>query len=361
MKLLFVIDSLGIGGKERRCLQLIKGLGSLAEFNIHVVIFEDIIEYPEFFNLEITLHKLNRKHRKDFKVFTRLLRILVETKPDIVLSWSLMSSFWLNFIRMFVKFNYLSAYVANTNRPKFFSIGNIARLMSFTTSSYIIGNSNVGLEAYRIPKDKSILIYNGFDFNRLHNLRAKEIIKSDMGIETRFIITMVARVTLAKDYQTFVDAAKLVLKERQDVTFLAVGDGPMISYYKSQLSIEDSQFIKFIGCKQNVEEIILMSDICVLCSESEGISNFILESMALAKPVIATNTGGTPEIVNDLETGFLVEHKNVDQLKTRIIELLSNTNVRERLGNNASEIVRKDFSLQKMSEKYFELFIQFKH
>ena len=356
MNLLFVIDMLGVGGKERRCLQLIKGLNDLGVKNVHLVLFDNVIGYNEVYDLDVEIHILRRKSKKDISVFFKLINLIRNIGPNIVLSWSLMSSFWLNLIRLFYQFNYLSAYVANCNKPQPFSIGNVARLMSFAASKYIIGNSDTGLRTYCVPKSKAVLIYNGFDFRRIDDLADSEKVRLLLGIKTPYVVTMVGRLTDAKDYQTYLESAKLLLGERRDFTFLAVGDGPLMGSYVKQLSKQEAEYIKFIGYRSNIEEIIQASDICVLCSPSEGISNFIVESMALGKPVIATNTGGTPEIVIDNVTGYLIEHKKVYLLKEKVAFLIDNEGVRLDFGRNGKSLVYSKFSLEKTTKQYYDLF-----
>lgn len=356
MNLIFVIEQFGVGGKERRCLQLIKGLNDLGVKNIHLVLIDDIIGYREVYDLDVKIHVVGRKSKKDLSVFFRLFKIVKEIKPDIVLSWSLMSSLWLNFIHLFLRFNYLCAYVASTLPPSKYSIKNIIKLISFNRAKYIIGNSKLGLEVFEVPNSKSYLIYNGFDFRRIENLSPIYIVKNSLDVKTRYLITMVARVSEGKDYKTYIEGARLVIEERDDVTFLAVGDGPLLDYFRKQLSETEKKYIRFIGQMSNIEDIINASDICVLCSDSEGVSNFILESMALGKPVIATNTGGTPEIVINGESGYLIQQKDKIDLKNKIISLLANNLMREKLGANGKQIALSKFSLNEMCKDYYALF-----
>lgn len=356
MTLIFVIDILGVGGKERRCLELIKGLNDLGVKNIHLVLFDNVIGYQGVYDLDVKIHILGRKSKKDIGILFKLVNLIKSIKPDIVLSWSLMSSFWLNLIHLFNRFNYLSAYVANCNKPKLISLGNVSRLMSFFSSKYIIGNSEIGLRTYKVPRKKSVLIYNGFDFRRLDYLIDIEHLKLSLDIKTRYVVTMVGRMTDAKDFQTFLDSARFILHERSDTTFLAVGDGPLLGTYVSQISDLEKTYIKFVGYKSNVEEIIQASDICVLCSPSEGVSNFIVESMALGKPIVASNTGGTPEVIISGVNGYLVQHKQPVELKTKILNLLNDENLRYSLGSEGKKHVNSKFSLEIMCNRYYELF-----
>lgn len=356
MTLTFIIDIFGVGGKERRCLQLIKGLNKSGLNDIHLIVIDNYIGYNEIYDLNVKLHIVGRKYNLDPTVPFKIYKILRQIKPDIVLSWSLMSSFWLNIIHVFYKFNYICAYVADTITHSFFSLGNVSRFMSIKHANYIIGNSQIGLDTYKIPAEKAILIYNGYDFSRNNNLSEVHLVRQSLLIHSKYLVCMVGTVAPAKDYGTFIEVARLIRKERFDISFLAVGDGPQLEFFRNSLSVQEAEFIKFIGYRKNVEEIIHASDICVLCSPSEGVSNFILEAMALGKPVIATNTGGTPEIVQDGVSGFLVQHKNVSEISNRITYLLNDEVFRLQFGENAREVVKTNFSIERMTEQFYNLF-----
>ena len=119
---------------------------------------------------------------------------------------------------------------------------------------------------------------------------------------------MVATFSGLKDYKTYYKAADIVLRKRNDVTFLAIG-----SYTDSLASqkLVCSQFrdhFRLLGKKSGIESIINTIDICVLATFTEGISNSIMEYMALGKPVIASAGGGTNEILEDKKTGFLLSN-----------------------------------------------------
>jgi glycosyltransferase involved in cell wall biosynthesis len=111
-----------------------------------------------------------------------------------------------------------------------------------------------------------------------------------------------------------------------------------------------------LGFRADVEQILYISDLSVLCTNpqkhKEGVSNAILESMAIGVPVISTNDGGTPEIVKDNYNGFLIEAYNHEQLSQRIIQITEDINLRQRLSNGAIEIVQEKFALPFMVDQY---------
>jgi glycosyltransferase involved in cell wall biosynthesis len=165
---------------------------------------------------------------------------------------------------------------------------------------------------------------------------------------------MAARVSTAKDFDTFLLCADILTKERTDVTFLVVGDGPLLNQYKTLYN--HNQGIMFLGMIRNIEDVIFITDISVLCSPSEGISNFILESMAMGKPVIATSTGGTPELISNNITGYLINQKDVFALKDKILILLNHQEIKNSFGSNAQKIASNRFNVDIMTDKFIQIF-----
>jgi glycosyltransferase involved in cell wall biosynthesis len=141
---------------------------------------------------------------------------------------------------------------------------------------------------------------------------------------------------------------------RKEVVFVAVGDGESLEASKKLAG--DVGAIRFLGQQNNVEEIIATFDIGVLSTFTEGISNSVLEYMALRKPVVATDGGGTREVVVDGETGFLVPQEDPDALAAKIEYLLDNPDCARRMGEAGGVKIRHDFSITRMIEKTINLY-----
>jgi glycosyltransferase involved in cell wall biosynthesis len=146
------------------------------------------------------------------------------------------------------------------------------------------------------------------------------------------------------------------LKNRRDVTFLCVGDGDD-SAMRALVPTELSKNILFLGRQNKVESIMNICDIGVLATDvkyhAEGISNALMEFMALSKPVMATNYGGSVELVIDGETGYLINAYDHQQLAARIGELLSNDSKRVALGAASKARVETEFSIDKMIASFY--------
>jgi len=353
MKILFFINGIYLGGKERRLVQLMKELKLKNEFQFELVVMNSEINYPEIFDLNIPIHYLIRKTKNDISVFWRFFRIAKIFNPDIIHCWDTMTATYSIPSCLFLNANMINGMVVDSPiKKKVFNKKLFRAKLLFPFSDLIIGNSYAGLKAYRSPLRKSLVIYNGYNFNRNKNLKAVTEIREEFDISTKYAIGMIASFSEFKDYKTYYQAAEMVLEKRNDVTFLAIGNKTDSTESKKLINPKNLKFFRLLGKKSNIESIINALDICVLATFTEGISNSILEYMALSKPVIATFGGGTNEIVEENETGFLVKVSDAVIFADKIEQLLNDSDLRKRMGENGQEKVRNIFSIQQMIDKY---------
>lgn len=345
MRILFFIETLRSGGRERRAVELMKALGD-SGFEIELVLTEDEIHYKEIHKKVIKIHVIERRLiKKDPSVFHRFFKIANAFAPHVIHTWGTMTTLYALPSSKILKVPLINSEISNT-KPMFLKG---FRKITFKYSDLITSNTAEGLKAYKAPSSKSAVIYNGFNFNRIKDLQPETETRKKFGITTKYVVAMVGTFYPQKDYGTFINAANKILKVRDDVTFLCIGSGDS-GESKAQSLFENR--ILFLGKQENVESIMSICDIGVLTSNSnlhgEGISNVLLEFCALGKPVIGTNFGGTPELITDNVNGFLVAPFDVEQLVLKITDLLDNEQRKQSMGKNALTIVREKFSIDKM-------------
>lgn len=222
---------------------------------------------------------------------------------------------------------------------------------------YAIRNEVIQKE--KLSDDKVEVIYNGLDFSRYLEPSDGNHIRSELGIEKNVpIVGMIADINFEiKGHQFFIEASKRVLKEVPNVEFLLVGDGSLRQRFENlaeELGIR--QKIHFLGKRGDIPVILSSLNVSVLCSTSEGFSNVILESMAAGKPVVATNVGGSPEMVIDGITGYLVLPSNSDALAEAIITLIQNPNKAMTMGVEGKKLVQEKFTVEAMVKSYERLY-----
>lgn len=357
MKILFFIDSLGAGGKERRLAELMKGLNDKPEIEFEVVLMDKEIHYQEVLQLKTQIHYLVRKTKKDLSVFLKFYKICKSYQPDIVHCWDGMTAIFAVPVCKLLHIKLVNGMVVGSPDKRTFFYKEYRRgRLTFPFSDIIIGNSMAGLTAYRASEKKSICIHNGFNFDRLRQLKSAAELKDELEIQAGYLIGMVASFSEYKDYKTFFEAAQMLLEKRKDVTFIVIGTNTESDESKKMIQYQNRSYFKLLGKRTDVESLINLLDICVLSTFTEGISNSILEYMALGKPVIATDGGGTKEIVLDGATGFLVKPADPKELSDKMNMLLYDHSLRLKMGNAGKERIRNHFSIDSMISGYISVY-----
>lgn len=357
MRILFFIDSFPAGGKERRLVELMKGLRAQSGYEFELAIMTHDVHYKEVFELCNKVHFVVRKTKKDFSVFGQFHRLCKDFRPDIVHCWDSMTAVYLVPLTFLHRFKLVNGMIADTPAITGFRNKNWLRgKLTFPFSHAIVGNSMAGLKAYGAPSRKSHCIYNGFSFSRTEQLQEPDTVRRQLNINTNLVIGMVASFSRFKDYPVYYKAALALLEERKDITFLAVGDHTDSDASKNLVPLENQGNFRFLGRRPDAEALISCMDICVLATFTEGISNSVMEYMAMNKPVVATDGGGTKEIVEEGRTGYLVKAGDAAELASKIRLLLDDPVKRKEMGAAGRQRVKDHFLLTTMVEKYDVLY-----
>lgn len=185
-------------------------------------------------------------------------------------------------------------------------------------------------------------------------------IRSRYGIPARKrIVGIVANFSPVKDYPLFVDIAGELLKQRDDVHFLAVGSGNEVKQVCRLVKKAgwENKFTR-VATLSEIADIYSIIDATVLCSKAEGFPNAVIEAMAARKPVVAANVGGVPEIITDGETGRLINERKPRDFADAIGALLDDEREARRLAANAQTYVREHLSTERMADAYRKLYAE---
>lgn len=214
-----------------------------------------------------------------------------------------------------------------------------------------------------VSDEKIFTVYNGLDLERLTPKAdgEREGVAASFNLpheETRRFVTIVANLRHdVKDHPTFLRAARRVRAAVPDAAFVIAGEGELTQPVRSlaaQLEIEHDVF--FTGRCRDVAALLSVSEVCVLSSRAEGFSNAILEYMAAARPVVATDVGGAREAIVEGETGFLVAAGDDEALAERIITLLREPERARRMGQSGRLRVEQKFSCAAQLENTLNLY-----
>jgi glycosyltransferase involved in cell wall biosynthesis len=357
IRILFFIENLSSGGKERRLIELLYYL-TTKNYDLHLMITEDRIHYNYLHELNIPITIIKRRFiKKDPSLFSNFFRLVKKLQPNIIHTWGSMTTFYAIPSCFLFKIPLINNQIADASPPK--SLFNIHKLIWWYNSYFstcIVANSKAGLNAYKVRQKNSQIIYNGVRLQRFQNLPDPIKIKQKYSIKTAYAVVMVASFSDYKDYDSFVSVAACVCSMREDVTFVAVGDGPNMQKLVSEVRENGPEHFIFTGKINNVEELVNACDIGILLTFGEGLPNAVIEYMALKKPVIASDGGGTNELVVHKKTGFLVSEKNISEVAVKINLLLDHPNLREKMGKLGYKIICDNFTLEKMGYAFDKLY-----
>lgn len=204
----------------------------------------------------------------------------------------------------------------------------------------------------KIDAEKIVAVHSGVDLERFNGIKSNGYIYKEFNLDGKTpIVGIVAALAPHKDHQNFLYAAGKLKEKYPRVKFLIVGEGELkqdLKILTRQLGLEKE--VIFTGFRKDSLEIISTFDVFVLSSCLEGMGSVLLEAMALAKPIVATRTGGIPEVVLNGVTGILVSPGDSGELANGIMQLLGDNALAKEMGLKGKERV-KEFSKDKMVEK----------
>jgi len=204
------------------------------------------------------------------------------------------------------------------------------------------------------------VIHNGVDLERFRpDPSARERVRRSLGIDDgEFCIGCVGRLNHVKDYATMLRAARVFGASRDRWRLVVAGAGSEQDALHATVQGDDTlrRRVHFLGDVRNIPELLNALDVYVLPSLWEGISNSLLEAMAVGLPVVASNVGGNPEVINDGESGLLFPVGDANQLARQLQVLAERHDVGRQLAANAAARARTDFSLPAMVARYEEMY-----
>jgi len=189
---------------------------------------------------------------------------------------------------------------------------------------------------------QTLVIHNGVDTTFFK--KTKTNLKQRLGIKDKKVITFVGRLIHAKGIHNLFDAVNGL-----NVAVLIVGKGNYLQTLKTKAKTIQKAKILFLGEKNDKEirEILSVSDLFVNPSYSEGLPTNVLEAGAMGLPIIATDVGGTSEIITNNKNGLLIKPGDVKTLQKNIKQLLGNTKLSNQFGKRSREKVEKLFNWDK--------------
>lgn len=366
-KVLFIVNSLAMGGAEKHIVTLINYLDG-RYFELHLCYLKDIISLLP----QIKKDKLKGsfladvKSKIDFKSGQLVANYVDVNNIDLIMSTDMYPMLYAGLAKILSKRNPLlvealhSAQVENFHdklellfyRP-FFCAQN--RLV------YVSKNQRDYWRQKGVCADNDCVIYNGIDpeyFKDIYTAQEKLAIRQSYGFNNEdYLIGICAVLRPEKAHCDLLQAIKNLQLSGVVAKCLIIGDGEeRINIEQQIVDLGLHNNVMITGYQQDVRPYIAACDVMAIVSHFESFSIALLEAMSMDKPVIRSDVCGGDELVTDGVNGYLFPTGNIQALEAVLLKL-NNIHTRETFGKQAREIVITQFSVDEMIAKFHKLFL----
>jgi glycosyltransferase involved in cell wall biosynthesis len=203
------------------------------------------------------------------------------------------------------------------------------------------------------------VLYNGIDINEYGSARPNPQLRHALGIpENNKLVVVLARLVEQKKHTRLLQALETIRNELPPASFLLVGDGKLRGELEREVEMRHlGDMVSFAGHRNDIPQILALSDLSVLTSDREGFSNTIIESLAAGVPVVATDVGGNSEAVVDEECGLIVQPDDLTGLAGALKKVLADDTLRHQM-SQAARVRAQRFSLENMLDETRRLYLE---
>ena len=363
IRLMHIIYSLDTGGLEKLILELVKRVDSDIFRSSVCCLTDKGTLSAELESLGVDTFYMHKEGGVGYSIPFKIARVLKKEKIDIVHTHDSSANLYgslagkLAGTRMIINTEHGGIYF-ETKRKRLFN----KLLCLFNHKEICVSNSvkedllGMGLSGKRL-----IVIRNGIDFNRFDIPVEKNEIRKDFGFkDSDYLVTTVGRLSREKNQKLLLDAVKPTLERIPEAKFIIVGNGPLrknLEEYANELQIADK--VKFLGERNDIPQVLKMSDCFVLCSNYESFGITIIEAMASGIPVIATDVGGVKETVWNGKTGVLVSKEDSEDLSRAVIRIKNDSQLADRMVLQAKEMVKNNYRIETMIREHENLYLNY--
>ena len=374
-RVLIIINHLALGGGTKVALDIATYLNAHPNYDVHLLAGQtaagsvDVshLAYEKGIPTQILPSLVNHIDPiASLKAFATIRQILLAGNYDIVHTHTKVAGIVGRLAARAAKARVIVHHVHGWGSPKEMATGKrmlylwLERLCARFTDRIITVcklDMQKGLTNRIAGEDKFAVIYNGIELAQFRQPVDEQQLRSDLGLDPACkLVGMIGRLDKQKNPLDFIRAAAIVTKAYPNVQFVIVGDGslrPQCERLIAEFDLEDK--VRLLGYRNDVAKILSIMTLTAMSSLWEGLPFAFLESMSAAKPIVANDVDGAREVVIDGETGFLVTPHQPAEMAERILFLLNNEAICNRMGHLAQER-SDDFSTPRMLEQVMCLY-----
>lgn len=359
---LFVLNSLGVGGSECKIARMVN---RFKEDGVQVTLacLNGPYTLEPTVRRDVPLRKIERRGKFSFSAVWRLRRVMLEERPATVIAVNLYQALYVACATALL--SHRPRTVALVNTSTFRGRRLWKRLYQLVLSRFdqtVHGSQaqrRFWVEAGRTAHDNSSVIYNGVDSTHFEPVVAHESAKrlrARLGVSPQALLMgTVGRMRPEKNQEVLLTALRHLRVARVDAHLVIAGDGPLRDFLARRAAeLEVADRVSFVGELDDVRPVLTAIDVFVLPSTAvESFSNAALEAMAIGRPVILSDIGGAREMIDDGVEGYVVSPTELAaRLPALVAALYSDRRKRQQMGQAARLRAETRFSVGGMVAAY---------
>jgi glycosyltransferase involved in cell wall biosynthesis len=359
MTILFLTTHLNTGGITSYLFSLSKGLIMLG---CRVVVVSSGGNMENDFKtvgakvINVSIQTKSDVSLKIYFALPKILRIMKEEKIDIIHAQTRITQVLARMLSRLTKKPALSTCHGYFKKRLF------RRLFPCWGSKTIAISTQVRehlIKDFGLDENKVVLIENGIDLKqfKVADEAERKMVRQKFKLGDELLIGIIARLSEVKGQDILIQAFKKVVEQIPNAKLIIVGEGKTDAELRNlTLLLHVNKQVLFYPIVNQTSETLSLFDLFVMPSRQEGLGLSIIEAQAAGLPVVASRVGGIPTLIEDGQTGVLVDPENIKMLADAMIALLSDKNKRQTIGYNARRFVETRFSLERMAEQTLNLY-----
>lgn len=365
MKLTIIIDRMAsdLGGTEGQIVKLIKGLSIRHEIDLIVFQRSDwLVQAASWLPCRVHIVELGGVMRPGFILGVwKLWRLLKQLQPSVVHTFFPIA----NIVGVLIaRFAGVKGVLASRRDYGFWITPGYLKATRFANrfvDSIVVNSPQVRSFTERIegvPADRLEVIYNGVDLDALRRDSPNLSLKNKLGIPPHHrVIALVANYRPIKRHDTLLHATRALIDKHPDICLLFVGAYSSANAWRTEvLALAESLGLKervhLAHAKGDIADYLSIMHIGCNCSESEGLSNAVIEYMAAGIPCIVSNGGGNPDLITDGVNGLVYPVGDQHALAEKLDLLLSNEEIRRQYAVAGQDKVRREMALPTILDRF---------
>jgi glycosyltransferase involved in cell wall biosynthesis len=295
----------------------------------------------------VEVRSLNMNSKLDIRGIWRYYQLIQDVQPDVQINYLIHADIFGRIFGSVFGVKKIIAFIRNRHEETLFRL---AEKVTIRLIDCLLTNSPATMRFYRdnytLPDCQKVLP-NGVEIPDIDNLDASYLYDELPLTKDTNVLACVARLHEQKDHDTLLNAFAKLLDEHPHTKLVLCGDGPRkkgLQRLADKLGIAES--VLFLGRRSDINEILKITDVFVLPSRFEGMSNALLEAMAMARPCVVSDIPENTELVTDEKNGLTFTAGNSSDCRQQLQSMLENPDERKELGEQAKDMVKNQYSVQ---------------